>query len=162
MADDHKYVIYRPEMQKNPKGNGNNMKVNNYEIKLFYSNLAVRDLTELCDGIKNIGSLFHDENGNALDVAEEYANIIKLIRILANAAITRDNREIELGMREGNKKEKYTDEVLEEILDMAKAPDYLTEVLDVMGLASKFEIPDGVKMTSPDIDLEEIEAERNP
>lgn len=138
------------------------MKIGNIEIKLFYSNLAARDLNELCGDLKNIGSLFRGENGENLSAVEEYSNIIKLIRILANAAITRDNREIELGMRDGVKKEKYTDEVLEEILDMSKAADYLMEVLDVMGLASKFEIPEGVKMSSPDIDLEEIEAERNP
>ena len=48
------------------------------------------------------------------------------------------------------------------ILDMSKASDYLLECLDVMGLASKFEVPDGVKLESADIDLEEIEAEKNP
>lgn len=133
------------------------MEVNGKKIKLFYSNLAVKEIEELCGGLHNLGQLFRKDN-----VAEQYAGLISLIRILANANITKENAEIALGMRDGEKKEKYTDDVIEAVLDIAKTEEYLQEVFEVMGIASKFEVPDGLKMASPDIDLEEIEAERNP
>ena len=138
------------------------MKLGNTEVKLFYSNWAVRELTELCGGLQNIGRLFNDENGASLDTATVYTNVIKLVRILANANIIKENSEKALGMREGEKKELIDEETMSNILDMSKASDYLLECLDVMGLASKFEVPDGVKLESADIDLEEIEAEKNP
>lgn len=138
------------------------MKLGNTEAKLFYSNWAVRELTELCGGLQNIGRLFNNENGESLDTTTVYMNVIKLVRILANANIIKENSEIALGMREGEKKELIDEETMSNILDMSKASDYLLECLDVMGLASKFEVPDGVKLESADIDLEEIEAEKNP
>ena len=138
------------------------MKLGNTEVKLFYSNWAVRELTELCGGLQNIGRLFNNENGESLDTTTVYMNVIKLVRILANANFIKENSEIALGMREGEKKELIDEETMSNILDMSKASDYLLECLDVMGLASKFEVPDGVKLESADIDLEEIEAEKNP
>jgi hypothetical protein len=65
-------------------------------------------------------------------------------------------------MRDGEKKEKFTDEVLESVLDLSQIKEYITEVLECMGLASQFEVPDGIKLESPDLDLEELEAEQNP
>lgn len=138
------------------------MKLGNSEIKLFYSNWAVRELTELCGGLQNIGKLFNDEEGNLLEAVTMYQNVIKLVCILANANIIKENSEIALGMRQGDKKEMFDEETLSNILDMSKASDYLLECLDVMGLASKFEMPDGMKMESADVDLEEILEEQNP
>ena len=91
-----------------------------------------------------------------------YQNVIKLVCILANANIIKENSEIALGMRQGDKKEMLDEETLSNVLDMSKASDYLLECLDVMGLASKFEMPDGMKMESADVDLEEILEEQNP
>lgn len=138
------------------------MKLGNSEIKLFYSNWAVRELTELCGGLQNIGKLFNDEEGNLLEAVTMYQNVIKLVCILANANIIKENSEIALGMRQGDKKEMLDEETLSNVLDMSKASDYLLECLDVMGLASKFEMPDGMKMESADVDLEEILEEQNP
>lgn len=138
------------------------MKIGETEIKLFYSNLAVRDLTDLCGGLTNLGNLFTDENGEPLETAERVSNIIKIIRILANANITKENCEISLGMKQGEKKEYFTDDVLEQIIDVSKLDEYLEEAFEVMGLASKFEVPDNVKLEKVDEDLEEIEAEMNP
>lgn len=138
------------------------MKLGNMEIKLFYSNWAVRELTDLCGGLQNIGRLFNNENGESLDTTTVYLNVIKLVRILANANIIKENSEIALGMRDGEKKELIDEETMSNILDMSKASDYLLECLDCMGIASKFEVPDGVKLERADIDLEEIEAEKNP
>lgn len=138
------------------------MKVGNKEIKLYYSNLASRQISEMLGGIKNFARLLRDENGEALEITEQYTNIMKLLCILANAEIARFNREIALGIRDDEKKEKFTVEDFEELLDISKADEYLMEALEVMGLASKFETPDNIKMESRDRDLEEIEAEKNP
>lgn len=138
------------------------MKVGNKEIKLFYSNLAAREISELCGGMKNFGVLLKDAEGNQLDKAVQLSNIAKIIRILANAEIARANKEIDLGISDGVKQEKFNDEDLEVILDATKVDDYLMEVFSCMRGDSKFVVPDGLKITEADEDLEEIEAEKNP
>ena len=138
------------------------MKIGNKEIKLYYSNLAERDLVELCGGIKSIKSLFYKEDGTALDPYEQHSNVIKLVRILANGEVVKHNSEIALGLSDGEKKEKLTDEMLEAVLDVAKMDDYLMECFRIMGLASAFEVPENVKLEESDADLAEIEAEKNP
>lgn len=138
------------------------MKIGNQEIKLFYSNWAVLKLTELCGGLEKIGLLFNDENGQSLDVTTVYSNIVKLVTILANANIIKENSWIASGLEKGEKKELFDEETMSNILDLSKVSDYVLECLDVMGLASKFEMPDGMKFESGDEDLEEILAEQNP
>lgn len=139
------------------------MKIGNLEIKLYYSNLAARELSELCGGLNKIGTLLRGEDEeHPISVIEQQANIAKLIRILANAEITKHNCEIALGIQDGEKKEKWKDEDLEMLLDASKLDEYLYEIFETMGLASKFVIPDSVKLSEPDIDLEEIEKEKNP
>ena len=132
------------------------------ELKLFYSNWAAKELTDLCGGLENIGTLFAGEDGEDQDISLIYDNIVKLVCILANANIIKENSEIALGMRKGEKKELLDVEIMSNILDMSKGGEYLLECLNVMGLASKFEMPDGMKTEEKDIDLEEIEAEKNP
>ena len=135
------------------------MKLGNKEIKLFYNVYAVQELTEMCGGaMKNIGSLLRDVN----DVSERIYNIVKLIRALANGEIGRNNKLIEMGVIDGEIQERYTDEDLYMLIDVSKIDEYLMEVFEVMGLASKFVMPDGYQISEPDIDLEEIEAEKNP
>lgn len=138
------------------------MKLGNKEIKLFYSNLAVRELDEMCGGIKNISTFISGNPEEPVSMTEQISNVAKIVRILANAEVTRHNTEIDLGIADGERLEKYNDEMFETLLDASKAAEYLYEVLEVMGLASKFEIPNGVKLNEADADLEEIEAEKNP
>lgn len=138
------------------------MKTGNIEIKLFYNNWAAKELTELCGGLANIGSLFAGKDGEEREISEIYDNIVKVVTILANANIIKENSELALGMRKGEKKELFDFDMMSNILDMSKGGEYLLECLDVMGLASKFEMPDGMKVEEKDIDLEEILAEKNP
>ena len=138
------------------------MTTGNIEFKLFYNNWAAKELTDLCGGLENIGTLFAREDGGDQDISLIYDNIVKLVCILANANIIKENSEIALGMRKGEKKELLDAEMMSNILDMSKGGEYLLECLNVMGLASKFEMPDGMKTEEKDIDLEEIEAEKNP
>lgn len=138
------------------------MKIGNKEIKLYYSNLASREISEMLGGIKNLSHILRDKDGNALEVTEQYTNVLKLLCILANAEVGRFNREIALGIRDDEKKTKFTVEDFEDLLDLSKIDEYLMEALEVMGLASKFELPEGMKLEEKDRDLEDIEAEKNP
>lgn len=138
------------------------MKIGNTEIKLYYNNQAATEVSELCGGLREFGRLISDENGKALDVLEQLSNIAKLVRILANNEIRRTNLLIKMGVLGGDIKEEFTDEQFAVLLDASKLDEYFTECLQVMGLASQFIVPDEVKMTDPDYDLEELEAEKNP
>ena len=138
------------------------MKIGNHEIKLFYSNIAVREINELCGGVGNISRLFTQENGDPVPYDTEVTNMIKLICILANAEITKENCEKRLGLIEGEEKPHYKFEDLEQLIDISRIREYMDEIIEVMNKASKFEVPDGVKLKSGDIDLAEIEAEKNP
>lgn len=139
------------------------MKLGNKEIKLFYSNYAVQELTELCGGkMNNIGSLLRGSENEEMDASERINNIVKLVRVLANGEIARNNKLIELGIIDGEKQERFTDEDISMLVDVSKIDEYLMEVFEVMGLASKFVTPNNLQLTEPDLDLEEIESEKNP
>ena len=81
---------------------------------------------------------------------------------LPNANITKENCEIALGMRDGEKQEKLTDEMLESLIDLSHITEYLEEALVHGCLQAPFEVPDDLKLEEPDEDLEEINAEKNP
>lgn len=138
------------------------MKIGTREIKLLYSNLAVKQINELCGGVAKMSTLFNDENGDPVSYETEVENVIKLILILANAGITRDNWEKRNMIAGGEEQPLLTFEDLEQIIDVSKMREYTKEIMETLGLASKFEVPDGLKLTEPDLDLDEIEAEKNP
>jgi hypothetical protein len=132
------------------------------EFKLFYSNWAAKELTDLCGGLENIGTLFAGEDGEDQDISLIYDNIVKLVCILAKRKHYQGKFRDSTRNAQGRKKELLDAEMMSNILDMSKGGEYLLECLKVMGLASKFEMPDGMKTEEKDIDLEEIEAEKNP
>lgn len=138
------------------------MKVGNKEIKLYYSNLAARELDELCGGTKNLRSLLVGTEEKPIDHIQRLFNIAKIIRILANGEVTRHNTEVHYGIADGEMLDKYTDEFFEAVLDATKINEYFSEAVAAMRRDSSFEIPEGVKLSESDEDLEEIEAEKNP
>lgn len=138
------------------------MKIGNKEVELYYSNLAVKEISKLCGGVAKISTLFTDEDGNPVPYETQVDNTIKLILILANAGIKKDNWEKRNMISDGEEQPLLTFEDLEQIIDIGKLNEYSNEIAEALGLASKFEVPDGLKLTEPDIDLDEIEAEKNP
>ena len=60
------------------------MKIGNKEVKLYYSNLAARDLNDLCGGIQNIGSLFKREEGQPVDLMKDYKNMISIFSLTSS------------------------------------------------------------------------------
>lgn len=138
------------------------MKIDNVEVKLYYNTLVAQEIDDLCGGIKNIGKLLGAEDEGDRSYFRTLKGVAKLTCILANGEVGRHNRAVALGLCGGEKRERYNPEDFEELLDAAHIADYIQEILRVMGAASQFVVPDGVKLSEPDIDLEEIEAEKNP
>lgn len=138
------------------------MKIGNKEIKLFYNNQAAAEVKELCNNQENVSVLIFDENGDSRESLEQLSNVSKLIRILANAEVAKNNMLIDMGVIDEAKQEKYTDQQFEVVMDASMIGEYFKEALEVMGIASRFEVPEEIKLTSGDTDLEELEAEKNP
>lgn len=138
------------------------MKIGNKEIKLFYNNQAAAEVKELCNNQDNVSVLIFDENGDSRESLEQLSNVSKLIRILANAEVAKNNMLIDMGVIDEAKQEKYTDQQFEVVMDAGMIGEYFKEALEVMGIASRFEVPEEIKLTSGDTDLEELEAEKNP
>lgn len=136
------------------------MKVGNVDIPLYYSTFAAQQLNDLCGGIKNIKSLISTEGDDGY--INTLNGVAKLATILANGEVGRYNRALALGIESGEKKDKYTEEDFIELLDAGKLTVYIREIFEVMGLASKFIVPEGVNLKEPDIDLDEIEEIKNP
>ena len=133
------------------------MKLGKLELELFYSNIAVREIESLCGGsMQNLGNLFENKT-----VSEEMRTVAEIITILANAAILKHNQEIALGLSFEEKKEKYDADTIEMMMDVGSTSEYMSEIFEVMGAGSKFVVPDGIKLSEPDIDLEDIEKEKN-
>lgn len=136
------------------------MKLGKLELELFYSNKAVKEIEAMCeDGeMKNLGKLFENKK-----ISEEMTTLSELIAILANAAILKHNQEVTLGLSFDEKKKEMIDaELIETMMDVGDMNSYMHELLSVMGAGSKFEVPDNIKLAENDIDLEEIEKEKNP
>ena len=138
------------------------MKIGNKEIKLFYNNQAAAEVKELCNNQDNVSVLIYDENGDSRESLEQLSNVSKLIRILANAEVAKNNMLIDMGVIDEAKQEKYTDQQFEVVMDAGMIGEYFKETLEVMGIASRFEVPEEIKLISGDTDLEELEAEKNP
>ena len=134
------------------------MKLGKLELELFYSNKAVKEIEAMCeDGeMKNLGKLFENKK-----ISEEMTTLSELIAILANAAILKHNQEVALGLSFEEKKEKIDAELIETMMNVGDMNSYMHELLSVMGAGSKFEVPDNIKLADNDIDLEEIEKEKN-
>lgn len=134
------------------------MKLGKLELELYYNNQAVRELEALCNGdMKNLDKLMSSDKSTS----EQISNLSKIIAILANGAVIRHNTEIALGISDGEKKERIKSEDLEMLIDIADMSNVMQELFAAMGNASKFEVPSNVKLAETDVDLEEIEAEKN-
>lgn len=138
------------------------MKIGNTEIKLYYNNQAAQEISELCGGSTNLRALIFDSEDNPVEPLKQLENVAKLVRILANNEIRKNNMLIKMGVIAGEPKEEFTDEQFSVILDASMVSSYFIECVETIRKASTFAVPDSVKMTEPDIDLEEIEAEKNP
>lgn len=127
------------------------------EIELLFSVKATIAISERCDGdIANLSEIMAKNTMN-----QNLELICGILCDLANGAIIAHNANITLGLEEGEKRPEYP---VEYFIAVVTASDFnrVTEAaLETMGMGSEFTVPDNVKTEEKDIDLAEIEAEKN-
>ena len=135
----------------------NKITLNGREIELLFSVKATIAISERCDGdIANISEIMEKNTTN-----QNLELMCGILCDLANGAVTAHNANITLGLEEGEKRPEFP---VEYFIAVVTADDFskVTEAaLETMGIGSEFTVPDNVKTEEKDIDLAEIEAEKN-
>lgn len=80
--------------------------------------------------------------------------------VLANGAVAKKNCDISLGLSTGEKMQEFTPEFFEVNLDFSKGAELVDMLFTVINGGSQYTIPDNVQTVEKDIDLKEIEAEK--
>lgn len=135
----------------------NKITLNGREIELYFNVKATIDISERCGGdIANLSDIMKtNTTGKNLEF------ICGILCDLANGAVAVHNANIAFGLEEGKPKPKFTEDYFLAFAT-AKDLDRFTEaIFDTMGMGSEFTVPDNVKTEEKDIDLAEIEAEKN-
>lgn len=135
----------------------NKISLNGKEIELYYNVKATIGIAERCGG----------DTGNLSKVLEKctagesLALICGILDDLANGAVAKHNCDISMGLTKGEKKNFYPDGFFITNASVNDLNDFTEAMLETMGIGSEFTIPDNVKVEEKDIDLIEIEAEKN-
>ena len=135
----------------------NKITLNGREVELYFNVKATIDISERCGGdIANLSDIMKTNTTN-----QNLELMCGILCDLANGAVTAHNANITLGLEGGEKRPEVP---VEYFIAVVTADDFnkVTEVaLETMGLGSEFTVPDNVKTEEKDIDLAEIEAEKN-
>lgn len=136
------------------------MKLGRINIELFYSVKAMMDIQELVGGgdLKKISEWINAED---ISETEQIIRIVKIITILANAKVIRDNQEIALGLADGEKKSLYSDELFQNYIGIADLEPLIREIAVCLGADAEISVPDNIKMQEEDETLAEIEELKN-
>lgn len=136
------------------------MKLGKLDIELFYSVKAMMDIQELVGGgdLKKISEWINAED---ISETEQIIRIVKIITILANAKVIRDNQEITLGLADGEKKALYSDELFQNYIGIADLEPLIREIAVCLGADAEISVPDNIKMQEEDETLAEIEELKN-
>lgn len=136
------------------------MKLGKLDIELFYSVKAMMDIQELVGGgdLKKISEWINAED---ISETEQIIRIVKIITILANAKVIRDNQEIALGLADGEKKALYSDELFQNYIGIADLEPLIREIAVCLGIDAEISVPDNIKMQEEDETLAEIEELKN-
>lgn len=136
------------------------MKLGKLDIELFYSVKAMMDIQELVGGgdLKKISEWINAED---ISETEQIIRIVKIITILANAKVIRDNQEITLGLADGEKKSLYSDELFQNYIGIADLEPLIREIAVCLGADAEISVPDNIKMQEEDETLAEIEELKN-
>lgn len=136
------------------------MKLGRINIELFYSVKAMMDIQELVGG-GDLKKLFEWINAEDISETEQIIRIVKIITILANAKVIRDNQEIALGLADGEKKALYSDELFQNYIGIADLEPLIREIAVCLGADAEISVPDNIKMQEEDETLAEIEELKN-
>lgn len=136
------------------------MKLGRINVELFYSVKAMMDIQELVGG-GDLKKLFEWINAEGISETEQIIRIVKIITILANAKVIRDNQEIALGLADGEKKALYSDELFQNYIGIADLEPLIREIAVCLGADAEISVPDNIKMQEEDETLAEIEELKN-
>ena len=129
------------------------------EFELFWSTQATSDIAEMCGGLNKLDAWIR---GDEEDYAGMLKRLTKTFEILVNAAIKRDNYAIKHGFMQGEEKPVFEADGLAEIIGLNDIANMRGSIYAAMNNDMSYEVPDGVKVESKEIDetLEEIKENR--
>lgn len=132
------------------------LELNGKEHELFFSCAAMNRIADRCDGdLNNISKKLDD-----MKEAQAMAFMCGILADLANGAVIKHNCDVILGLESGEKKPEYPEDYFAAVVSVADSEKITSAIFEAMGLGSEFNIPDNVKVEEKDIDLAEIEAEK--
>lgn len=134
----------------------NIINVGGHKIELYFNMKAMNDIADLCGGdISKLGEKFEE-----LDELQSCSLLCNVLCALANGAVAKKNCDISLGLSTGEKIQEFTSEFFEMNLDFSKGAELVETLFTVINGGSQYTVPDNVQTVERDIDLEEIEAEK--
>lgn len=135
----------------------NKITLNGKEIELYFNVKASMEIAERCGGdIGNLSDILKEKNET-----QSLEFICNILCDLANGAVAKRNCDIAMGLADGEKQQFYPVEFFTVNVSITELSDVMNAVFETMGLGSEFTVPDNVKTEEKDIDLAEIEAEKN-
>lgn len=134
----------------------NTINVGGHEIELYFNIKAMNTIADLCGGdVSKLGEKFEK-----LDELQSCSLVCGVLCALANGAIIKKNCDISLGLCTGEKMQEFTPEFFEANLDFSNVAELVESLFEAIQGGSQYTIPDNVQTVEKDIDLEEIEAEK--
>ena len=136
-----------------------NIEIEGIKIPLCYNVKAMNDIeAEFGGDFKNLTDWIGDSK---ISTGEKMRRTSTLIAHLANGAVLKNNQEIVLGLKDGEKKPFYEKKFFEAIINPLKLPEYMSAVYQELSDSTQVSVPDNVNMKPEDEELAEIEAEKN-
>lgn len=129
------------------------------DFELFWSTQATSEIAEKCGGLNKLDAWI---KGNDDDYAGMLSRLTETFEILVNAAIKRDNFAIKHGFMQGEEKPVFELGELKQIIGLNEIATMRGSIYAAMNNDMSYEVPDGVKVESKEIDetLEEIKENR--
>jgi len=122
------------------------------ERDLLFNLWAIKKINKEFGGIENLSDLF-DES----DMNKTFEKIPQIVTILANAAIVKNNAEVEMGAASGKKEALLTEEQVEACLDIDEMKAFPQIFSELFGEAYQTDIPTPENEEVDEV-LEELDA----
>lgn len=137
----------------------NVIEIDGRKIELFFSTWAMLKVEELAGGdLSKLGEYLDNEN---LGTAKVMERMSRILAVLANAAIIKRNTDIALGLEEGEKCLQYPEDYFVLTANAGDITRYQKEIYTTLNMGMGYVVPDGVEVAERDLDLEELEREKN-
>ena len=134
------------------------IEIDGKQFDLIYNVSAMKLLGEI-SGKTNIAEWFAEVTGQNADIVELASRTSQTICIMANAAISKHNFEVEMGLKNEEKKSKIPDGFFDEIIELSNVNKYVMALMKTINSNINFNIPKQLQ-SAVDEDYLEIEAEK--